>query len=268
MALRQPQTRGRWGELQLRRVIEMVGMTSYCDFVEQRTVDTNDGRLRPDVIVNLPGGKQVVVDSKAPLQHFLDSANAPDEDARRAHLVAHARGLRQHMKALSAKSYWSQFEDAPDFVVLFVPGEHFYSAALEIEPGLIEEGVKQCVLVATPMTLITLLRAVSYGWQQEKVAESARAVSELGRDLHTRLALLVERIEKLGRRLDLAVGAYNDTVGTLEGRVLPSARRFEEHGAVSAGKELPTVAPLATTARKVTAPELSQADDPPEWEAA
>lgn len=268
LALRQPHTRGRWGELQLRRVIEMVGMTAYCDFVEQRSVDSADGRLRPDVIVNLPGGKQVVVDSKAPLQHFLDAANAPNEDARRAHLVAHARGLRQHMKALSAKSYWAQFDAAPDFVILFLPGEHFYSAALEIEPGLIEEGVKQCVLVATPMTLITLLRAVSYGWQQEKVAESARAVSELGRELHTRLALLVERIEKLGRRLDLAVGAYNDTVGTLEGRVLPSARRFEEHGAVSAGKELKTVAPLATVARQIHAPELKPTSDPPDREAA
>lgn len=268
LALRQPQTRGRWGELQLRRVIEMVGMTSYCDFVEQKSVDSDDGRLRPDVVVDLPGGKQVVVDAKAPLQHFLDASIAPDDEGRRRHLVAHARGLREHMKRLSAKSYWSQFSAAPDFVVLFLPGEHFYSAALEIEPALIEEGVNQCVLIATPMTLITLLRAVSYGWQQEKVAESARAVSELGRELHTRLALLVERIDKLGRRLDSTVGAFNDAVGTLEGRVLPSARRFEEHGAVSAGRDLPPVAPLASTARQINAPELGAPEDPPAREAA
>lgn len=271
MALRQPQTRGRWAELQLRQVVEMVGMTSYCDFVEQKTVEGEAGRLRPDLIVNLPGGKQVVVDAKAPLQCFLDASCAEDEVGRREQLVGHARGLREHMRKLSAKSYWSQFDAAPDFVVLFLPGEHFYSAALEIEPGLIEAGVKQCVLVATPMTLITLLRAVSYGWQQEKVAESARAVSELGRELHSRLSLLVDRVDTLGRRLNSTVGAYNDAVGTLEGRVLPSARRFHEHGAVSAGKELPVPTPVETSARGVQVPELRSGlaeDDEPSARAA
>jgi DNA recombination protein RmuC len=260
-ALRQPHARGRWGEMQLRRVVEIAGMTAHCDFVEQRTVDGEAGPLRPDLVVRLPGGKQVVIDAKAPLQSFLDACEASGEEARQRHLGAHARLLRTHMRQLSAKAYWAQFDSAPDFVLMFLPGEHFHQAALEVVPELIEEGVRQQVMIATPMTLITLLRAVSYGWQQERVAESAREISQAGRELHSRLGLLVERLDGLGRRLSGAVGAYNETVGTLQSRVLPSARRLSEHGAVGDGDEL---APprLVTSAARVTGPTPGDRSDP------
>ena len=238
-ALRQPHARGRWGEMQLRRVVELVGMTAHCDFVEQPSLAGADGgALRPDLIVHLPGGKHVVVDAKAPLQAFLDACDAGGETERRAHLAAHARLLREHMRRLSAKAYWSSLDGTPDFVVMFLPGEHFHQAALEVAPELIEEGVRQHVLVATPMTLITLLRAVGYGWQQERVAESARAIGEAGRELHGRLGLLVGRLDRLGQRLAGVVGAYNEAVGTLEARVLPSARRLAEHGVAPDGQQL------------------------------
>ncbi len=237
-ALRRPQTRGRWGEMQLRRVVELVGMTAHCDFVEQRSVTGEDGLLRPDLIVQLPGGRQVIVDAKAPLQPFLDACEAPEDDARERHLAAHARVLREHMRRLGAKAYWAQFDAAPDFVVMFLPAEHFHQAALEAAPDLLEEGVREHVLVATPMTLIALLRAVSYGWQQERVADSARAIGQAGRELHERLGLLVERLDRVGQRLSGTVTAYNETVGTLQARVLPSARRLAEHGVVADGERL------------------------------
>jgi DNA recombination protein RmuC len=259
-ALRQPQTRGRWGEMQLKRCIEMAGMLAHCDFVEQSVKQGEDGRLRPDVIVHMPGEKQVVVDAKAPLQSFLDAHNATDEDERKAHLANHARLLREHVRKLSAKGYWAQFDATPDFVFMFLPGEHFYNAALEADPGLLEEGVNQCVLIATPTTLIALLRAVAYGWQQEKVAESAHAVSELGRELHSRLAVLADHLQAVGRRLRSTVSAYNDAVGSMDGRVLVTARRFVDHGAVSASRELPDVDPVDLTPRSLQAPELDQAE--------
>jgi len=256
-ALRKPQTRGRWGELQLRNVVEMAGMTRYSDFVEQATVRDDDRQLRPDLIVRLPGGKQVVVDAKAPLQSFLDAYESTDEHQRDAHLQAHARLLREHVRKLSAKSYWSQFADAPDFVLLFLPGEHFLNAALEADPTLIEQGVAQQVLIATPTTLIALLRAVHYGWQQEKVAENAREISALGRELHSRIGTVADHVQRLGRRLGGAVDAYNQAVGSLETRVLVSARKFSDHGAVGPNTEITMLEPVDKQVRAVQAPELS-----------
>lgn len=250
-ALRQPQARGRWGELQLRRVVELAGMTAHCDFVEQPTVAGDDGPLRPDLVVRLPGGKQVIVDAKAPLHAFLEAYEARDETARTAALAAHARLLREHVRALSAKAYWDQFEAAPDFVFLFLPGEHFYGAALEADPSLLEEGARQSVLVATPTTLIALLRAVAYGWQQERVAEDARAVAQAGRELHRRLETFAEHLQRVGARLRGAVGAYNDAVGSFEHRVLPAARRLAEHGVVSAERELPAFDRVDLAAREL-----------------
>jgi DNA recombination protein RmuC len=255
-ALRQPQTRGRWGELQLRRVVEMAGMLAHCDFTEQQSVDSGDGLLRPDLVVHLPGGKHVVVDAKAPLHAFLEAYEARDETARTRALAQHARLLREHVNRLSAKAYWSQFPTAPDFVFLFLPGEHFYTAALEADPTLLEEGVRQSVLIATPTTLIALLRAVAYGWQQETVAESARAVAELGRELHGRLATFAGHLDRVGARLRGAVGAYNEAVGSFDSRVLPSARRFADHGVVSAERELAALEPVELTARSLNAAEV------------
>jgi DNA recombination protein RmuC len=254
-ALRSPIVRGRWGEMQLRRVVEMAGMLAHCDFVEQQTVGTDGVRLRPDVVVRLPGGKQVVIDAKAPLQAYLDSLEAKDEDTRKARLADHARQIRDHIAKLSAKSYWSQFEETPEFVVLFIPGETFFSAALEHDPSLIEEGVNQQVILATPTTLIALLRAVAYGWNQEKVAESARAVSELGRELYKRLATLTEHFSKVGRGLETAVRAYNDSVGSFERSVLPGARKLKDHG-VSPPSELAELKEIELATRTLNAPEL------------
>ena len=259
-ALRSPVVRGRWGEMQLRRVVEMAGMLPHCDFVEQATVSSADGgRLRPDLVVRLPGGKQVVVDAKAPLQAYLDALEAKDEDVRRARLADHARQIRDHIAKLSAKSYWGQFDSTPEFVVLFIPGETFFSAALEQDPSLIEEGVHQQVILATPTTLIALLRAVAYGWRQETIAESAKAISELGRELYSRLGTLTDHFAKVGRGLETAVRSYNEAVGSLETRVLPSARRFKEHG-VSPTAELAALPAVERGVRPVTAPELPAGD--------
>ena len=262
-ALRSPSVRGRWGEMQLKRVVEMAGMLAHCDFVQQTTTTSDEGRLRPDMIVKLPGGRSVVVDVKAPLSAYLESLEAQDEVTRQAKLADHARQVRDHIRKLSAKSYWSQFEDAPDFVVMFLPGEPFFSAALEQDPTPIEQGVDQQVLLATPTTLIALLRAVAYGWRQEQVAESARHISELGRELHTRLSTMSDHFAKLGRSLDGAVRSYNDTMGSLERRVLVTARRFKEHGAV-ASEELAELTPIDRTPQLAQAPELlpAQPDEP------
>jgi len=261
-ALRRPQTRGQWGEIQLRNVCEMAGMLSHCDFSEQTSVTTDEGRLRPDLIVRLPGGKSVVVDAKVPLEAYLDAYEAEDEDKRRAHLDAHARQMRDHITKLSGKAYWSQFDQTPEFVVMFVPSEAIFSAALEVNPGLIEAGVKDSVLLATPTTLIALLRAVHYGWRQETVAESAREISKLGRDLYERIGVLGGHFAKLGRQLDGSVRAYNEAVGSFETRVLPAARRFPEHGAGTDDSSLDPLPQIERTPRTLQAPELIEGDDP------
>lgn len=260
-ALRKPNTRGQWGQMQLRNVVELAGMVRYCDFSEQASL-RGEATLRPDLVVRLPGGKHVVVDAKAPLQGVLDAYEARDDDEREQHLQAHARLLRKHVKSLADKAYWDQLDSAPDFVVMFLPGEHLYGAALEADPGLLEDAMAQRVLIATPTTLLAILRAVGYGWQQERVAESAQAISDLGRELHARLARLATMLSTLGTRLNSTVKAYNEAVGSYEARVLPAARRFADHGAVSPGRELGQVEQVTLSARSVHAAELP-ADDRP-----
>jgi DNA recombination protein RmuC len=250
-ALRTPNVRGRWGEIQLRRVVEIAGMLSYCDFAEQETITTEAGRFRPDLVVKLPGGKSVVVDAKTPLQAFLEAFETNDEEARRACLANHARQVRDHMDTLSGKKYWEQFETTPEFVVMFLPGETFFSAALEQDPGLIEHGVLSRVIPASPTTLIALLKAVAYGWNQEKLARNAQQISALGKELHDRLRKLAGHITGVGANLDRAVEAYNQAVGSLENRVLVSARKFAELGA-SVAEDIPELAPIETTARALS----------------
>jgi len=238
-ALRAPAVRGRWGEIQLRRVVELAGMLEHCDFIEQASVTTDDGRLRPDLLVRLPGGRNLVIDAKAPLGAYLEALEAPGEAERAACLDRHAAQVRAHILKLAAKSYWEQFPTTPEYVVLFLPGETFYSAALERMPSLIEEGVSQRVLLATPTTLIGVLQAVHYGWRQERVAENAQEISRCGRQLHERIATLVEHFVSLGQSLGQSVKHFNTAMASFEGRVLVSARRLEELDA-KGKKEIPT----------------------------
>ncbi|SMC23364.1 DNA recombination protein RmuC [Desulfacinum hydrothermale DSM 13146] len=246
-ALRQPQVRGRWGELTLRRVVELAGMSRHCDFTEQAAVP-GPGALRPDLVVHLPGERLVVVDAKVPLQGYLEAVEAVSEEDRTKHLQSHAKHLRAHVQQLASKNYWSQFARTPDFVVLFVPGEAFFSAALEQDPDLIETAMQQRVVLATPTTLIALLRAVAYGWQQQEMARNAEVISRLGRELHERLARMTSYLQDMGTHLTRAVDSYNRTVGALERRVLVSARRFQDLGIPTKG-EIPECDSVGVTPR-------------------
>ena len=242
-ALKTPHVRGRWGEIQLRRVVELAGMLQYCDFVEQETVITADGRIRPDVIVRLPGNRTIVIDAKVPFDAFYESISTSDDLIRSARLKDHARLVRTHIGSLSKKSYWEAVQPTPEFVLLFLPGETFYSAALEIDPKLIEDGVGQGVIIATPTTLIALLKAVSYGWRQEQMAANAQEVSKLGKDLYDRLRTFTNYFSDIGRGLDRAVESYNKGVRSLEARVMVTARKFKERGAI-AGEEVEALEPI------------------------
>ena len=255
-ALRIPQVRGRWGEIQLKRVVEMVGMLDHCDFYEQSNVTTEEGRFRPDMVVKLPGGQSIVIDAKVPLSNFLEAAEAPDEATQKLKLKEHARQVRDHATLLSRKSYWEQFQPAPEFVILFLPGENFYSAALQQDPTLIEQNFEQKVILATPTSLIGLLRGIAHGWRQQKLTENAQAISELGKELYKRIATLGEHFDKLGRSLRLAVDSYNRAVGSLEARVLPMAREFQNLEAASTQEEIKTLLPLDTLERQLSAPEF------------
>lgn len=260
-ALRQPKARGRWGEFQLRQVFEMAGMVEHVDFMTEHHIATDDGRLRPDAVVRLPGGKSIVVDAKTPLEGYLSAVEAETEQARDDALRAHARHVRQHVANLSRKEYWSALEVTPDFVVMFVPGEAFYSAAIEVAPDLFEEAIRNRVLISTPTTLIALIKAIAYGWQQEKLAKNAQEVATLARDLYDRISKFGGHMAGLGRSLRQAVERYNAGVGSLEGRVLPQARRFEDLGVVSTGTEIARLDGVDVEPRRLTAPEFAKAGD-------
>jgi len=252
-ALREPQARGRWGELQLRRVLELAGMLEYCDFTEQLSFNDEERRFRPDVIVDLPGGKQVVVDAKVPLTAYLEALEAPDELTRNVCIGDHARQVRNHIDSLAGKTYWAHLPCTPEFVVLFLPGEVFFRAAVDGDPELIEYGVSQKVIVTSPTTLIALLKAVAYGWNQKNLAESAKHISEAGKTLYERLCKMTEHFESLGKKLGGAVESYNDMVASVERRVLPIARKFPELDRSLAADSIPEVQQLDKTVRELQA---------------
>jgi len=256
-ALRAPHIRGRWGELTLHRVVELAGMVPYCDFLEQVSVEGETGRLRPDMLVRLPLRREIVVDAKVPLSAYLDAIAAPTPEERAAGFARHAAQVRQHMTTLAGKAYWEEFATAAELVVMFIPGEAFVSAAVEVDPALIEDGMARHVVVATPTTLVALLRAIAYGWRQEELAANAAQISELGKLLYERLRTLGEHFNEVGRGLLRATSAFNRAVGSMESRVLPAARRFKDLRA-GTGDELPRLEPVDEQPRELTAPEFPQ----------
>jgi DNA recombination protein RmuC len=257
-ALRKPQVRGRWGEMTLKRVAELAGMAEHCDFTEQVTAASESGRIRPDMIVRLPGEREIVVDAKVSLEAYLDAVAAESEELRAGHLARHAAQMRTHLNQLAAKGYWEQLERVPEFVVMFIPGESFFAAAIESDHALVEDGLKRRVVLATPTTLMALLRAVAFGWRQEQVARNAQEISDLGRELYERMRVLAGHLGKVGKGLDGATAAYNSAVGSLEARVLAAARRFRDLGAAP-GDDIPELEPLKNDPRALGAP----SDDEP-----
>lgn len=258
-ALRQPHVRGRWGEVQLRRVVEMAGMLNHCDFKEQQTVEGEEGRLRPDLIVHLPGNRQIIVDSKAPVSAYLDAHEATSDEERKAKVLLHAQLLRGHLQALGAKRYWEQFQPTPEIVVMFIPGEAFFSAALEADPELLDNAFGQNVVIASPASLMALLKAAAYGWRQESIVENVRQVRQLGQELHKRLGDMAKHMANLGDKLNSATEAYNSAVGSLESRVLVSARKFNELGATSQEAEIIELRPVEGSVRRLQSVEKGDA---------
>jgi DNA recombination protein RmuC len=250
-ALRAPQVRGRWGEVTLHRVVELAGMSEHCDYSQQVSVDTAGGKLRPDMVVHLPGGRDVVVDSKVSMEAYLRAVEAQTPQQREACLKQHSQQLRAHMQKLSDKEYWKQFDKAPEFVVMFIPGESFFAAALDCDPALLEDGMERRVIMGTPTTLVALLKAVAYGWRQEKMAANAQEICELGKELHSRIGVLASHLVKLGVGLKNANEAYNHAVGSMETRLMPQARKFKELGATGAD-EIPVIEPMDITPRKLS----------------
>lgn len=258
-ALRRPEVRGQWGELTLKRLAELAGMVEHCDFMEQVSVQTDHGQQRPDMVVRMPGKRAIIVDAKTPLDAYLSAVGCSDDGARKKHLEQHARNVRARIRELSGKAYWQQFRHSPDFVVLFIPGDQFLSAALDIDHTLIEDALSQNVILATPTSFVALLRAVAYGWRQEVLAENADVIRELGQDLYGRLATFAEHLSRLGRNLDNSVDAFNKAVGSYDSRILPSAKKFTELG-IMAMKEPPELAPVKRTAKPVDVPDDADSD--------
>jgi DNA recombination protein RmuC len=261
-ALRQPHVRGRWGEIQLRRVVEMAGMMLHCDFVEQQSAEGDDGRLRPDLIVKLPGNRQIVVDSKAPISAYMEAHEATTDELRKVKILLHAQLMRRHLESLAKKSYWEQFQPTPEVVVMFIPGEAFFSAALEADPDLLDSGFGQNVIIASPASLMALLKAASYGWRQESIEENAREISRLGQELHTRLSVMADHFARLGKGLGAATDSYNAAIASFESRVLVSARKFKELGATSQEAEIIELRAVEGGVRRLQAAPNGEGQEP------